>query len=221
MTALTSLLAGVADPAQPFITYYDDATGERVELSATTTANWVAKTSNFLIDALDVEPGMRIRLGLPTHWESLVWILSSWNVGAVLVDSGADIAVVGPDLDADEPVRVALSLRPMGLRFAEEPDGFVDYNAEVLGHSDWFQAIDPPTDDSPAIDLAGTMLSHRQAAEAQAPLPGRLLVEPDRLERDWKTLVGVCRGNGSLVIAAHAEPERRDRIAADERAQAL
>ena len=30
------------DAAAPLVTHYDDATGERVELSATTLANWVA-----------------------------------------------------------------------------------------------------------------------------------------------------------------------------------
>ncbi|COV98637.1 TIGR03089 family protein [Mycobacterium tuberculosis] len=35
-----------ADPVGPRITYYDDATGERIELSAVTLANWAAKTGN-------------------------------------------------------------------------------------------------------------------------------------------------------------------------------
>ena len=34
--------------ARPLITFYDDATGERVELSAATTANWAAKAANLL-----------------------------------------------------------------------------------------------------------------------------------------------------------------------------
>src|SRR5579859_6537412 len=41
---LRSLLE--ADPARPLITFYDDATGERVELSVKTFDNWVAKTAN-------------------------------------------------------------------------------------------------------------------------------------------------------------------------------
>ena len=38
------------DPARPLVTHYDDSTGERVELSATTLDNWVAKTANLLQD---------------------------------------------------------------------------------------------------------------------------------------------------------------------------
>jgi hypothetical protein len=32
-----------SDPVGPRVTYYDDATGERIELSAATLANWAAK----------------------------------------------------------------------------------------------------------------------------------------------------------------------------------
>ena len=35
-----------ADAGRPLVTFYDDATGERVELSVATYANWVAKTSS-------------------------------------------------------------------------------------------------------------------------------------------------------------------------------
>ncbi len=43
---LPLILASVpaADRARPLLTYYDDATGERAELSAITLENWVAKT---------------------------------------------------------------------------------------------------------------------------------------------------------------------------------
>ena len=41
------------EPAAPLLTHYDDVTGGRVELSATTLANWVAKTANLLQDEFD------------------------------------------------------------------------------------------------------------------------------------------------------------------------
>ena len=213
MSTLDQLLRGIDSPDQPFITYYDSATGERVELSATTTANWVA--------SLDVEVGVRLRLDLPTHWESLVWILAAWNVGVVLADAEATVAVVGPSLGADEETRVALSLRPMGLRFAEEPAGFIDYNAEVLGHSDYFQSFDPPSPGSLAIDIESRRLTHSEAYAAAAPRDSRVLIEPGSLLRDCLALIGSCRGNGSLVIVANADAAQRDKIAADERADLL
>ncbi|WP_255400045.1 TIGR03089 family protein, partial [Mycobacterium sp. 1482292.6] len=45
-----------ADPVGPRITYYDDATGERIELSGVTLANWAAKTANLLRDELGAGP---------------------------------------------------------------------------------------------------------------------------------------------------------------------
>lgn len=221
MSTLDSLLRGIADPAQPFLTYYDAASGERIELSAVTTANWVAKTSNFLVDGLDADNGTRIRLDLPTHWESFVWIMSAWSVGAILTDHDADIAVVGPSLGADEETRVALSLKPLGLPFDNAPAGFIDYNAEVLGHSDHFQSFDPPTAESLALDLDGHTQTHGEAYAAHEADPARLMLQPGPLARDCAAVITAGRGNGSLVIAANASSVQRDRIAADERARLL
>ena len=45
---LAPLRAG--DAARPVVTFYDRATGERVELSGLTFENWAAKTANLLRD---------------------------------------------------------------------------------------------------------------------------------------------------------------------------
>ncbi len=71
------------DPSNPLVTFYDDATGERVELSARTFDNWVAKTANFLVDGLGAEPGTRVVLVLPPHWQTAVWLLACWSAGLV------------------------------------------------------------------------------------------------------------------------------------------
>ena len=41
------------DPGRPLVTYYDDATGERTELSVVTYSNWVSKNANLLLEELD------------------------------------------------------------------------------------------------------------------------------------------------------------------------
>ena len=216
---LDRLLAGLPDPARPFLTYYDDATGERVELSGVTTANWVAKTSNFLVDDLEAGPGSRVRIGLPTHWLRFVWILSCWSVGAAVVDSGADIGLSGPDLAADEPVKLAASLRPLGARFAEPPAGFVDIGAEVPQHGDVFAAFDPPDADTLAVDLEGRRMTQGELAASVEPSEERLLVEPGALTRDVDVLVAAGLGGGSLVVVAHASDEVHSRVAEQERAR--
>ena len=216
MKTLDQLLRAAPDPSQPLLTYYDMATGERVELSSTTTANWVAKTSNFLVDDLDAEPGTRIRIGLPSHWLSMVWILSAWTVGAAVVDAEADIGLSGPELLGDEPHRVAASLRPLGGRFATAPEGFLDLGAEVPGHGDHFAALDPPSPTTLAIDLDGEQRTHADLLALVPPSSSRLVVAPGSLSRDVSLLVGACRGGGSLVVVAGATPDEISRVARQE-----
>ncbi|OIV38625.1 TIGR03089 family protein [Mangrovactinospora gilvigrisea] len=137
-----------ADPARPLVTFYDDATGERVELSAATFANWVAKTANLLQEELAVEAGGRVALLLPLHWQTAVWLHACWAVGAVAAPDGdaaaAEVAVSGPEAAALAAARecrgerVALALRPLGGRFPQVPEGFLDYAAEVPGQGDAF-----------------------------------------------------------------------------------
>lgn len=208
MRTLDQLLRVATDPSQPLVTYYDMSTGERVELSTTTTANWVAKTSNFLVDELDAAPGTRIRIGLPSHWLTTVWILSAWNVGAAVVGQSADIGLSGPDLLADEPHRVAASLRPLGGRFAAPPDGFLDVGAEVPGHGDQFIALDPPEPSTLAVDLEGTVSTHADLLASITPDGTRRLVEPGSILRDAGLIVAACLGGGALVVVASATPEQ-------------
>src|SRR3712207_2384754 len=72
-------LAG--DPAQPLLTYYDDGTGERVELSGATLDNWVAKTANLLVDTYGLAPGDRAAVLLPPHWQTAAVLLGCWSAG--------------------------------------------------------------------------------------------------------------------------------------------
>ncbi|HEX4249647.1 MAG TPA: TIGR03089 family protein, partial [Pseudonocardia sp.] len=93
---LTDALLGpllAADAARPLVTYYDDATGERIELSGTTLANWAAKTANLMRDECDLEPGARVAVLLPAHWQTLVVLLGAWWCGAEVVadPAGADL----------------------------------------------------------------------------------------------------------------------------------
>jgi len=65
------------DPGRPLLTFYDHATDERVELSVTTYANWVAKASGLLVEEGELERGMTLRLDLPPHWLSVVFLSST------------------------------------------------------------------------------------------------------------------------------------------------
>ncbi|MEU9032317.1 TIGR03089 family protein [Streptomyces sp. NPDC048383] len=177
---LRSALA--ADPGRPLVTFYDDATGERVELSVATFANWVAKTANLLQGDLAAEPGDRLALLLPAHWQSAVWLLACASVGVVAEvggdPAGADLVVSGPDtLDAAracEGERVALALRPLGGRFPQPPAGFVDYAVEVPGQGDRFAPFAPVDADGPGLVVGGEELSYAElVARARADAAGR------------------------------------------------
>ena len=162
---LRSALA--ADPGRPLVTFYDDATGERVELSVATFANWVAKTANLLQGDLGAGPGDRVVLLLPAHWQTAVWLLACSSVGVVADVGGdpaaADVVVSGPDsLDAARACggeRVALALRPLGGRFPQTPAGFADYAVEVPGQGDRFVAFSPVDPEEPALVVGGVELT--------------------------------------------------------------
>jgi uncharacterized protein (TIGR03089 family) len=171
-----------ADGARPLVTYYDDTTGERVELSAATFANWVAKTANLLQDELSVERGDRVALLLPAHWQTAVWLLACAGTGVVAQLGGepgdADVVVAGPGRFeaglACPGERVALSLRPLGRRFAEPPAGFSDYAVVVPGQPDTFAAYDPPGPGDPALAVDGEALTGAEVVErARADAAGR------------------------------------------------
>ncbi|WP_406304719.1 TIGR03089 family protein [Streptomyces sp. NBC_00885] len=162
---LRSALA--ADPARPLVTFYDDATGERVELSVATLANWVAKTANLLQGDLAAAPGDRLALLLPAHWQSAVWLLACSSVGVCVEVGGdpadADLVVSGPDTleeaRACSGERVALALRPLGGRFPQPPAGFADYAVEVPGQGDRFAPYAPVDPAAPALVVGDTELS--------------------------------------------------------------
>ncbi|MGA5407432.1 TIGR03089 family protein [Streptomyces lavendulocolor] len=162
---LRSALA--SDAARPLVTYYDDATGERVELSVATFANWVAKTANLIQDGLSAEPGERVALLLPAHWQTAVWLVACSSVG-VVADLGGDPAaadhvVAGPDrLEeglACPGERLALSLAPLGRRFPSPPAGYDDYAVEVPTQGDVFAPYAPVDPSAPALAVAGAELS--------------------------------------------------------------
>ncbi|MFE9442601.1 TIGR03089 family protein [Streptomyces sp. NPDC006602] len=182
---LRSALA--ADPGRPLVTFYDDATGERVELSVATFANWVAKTSNLLQGDLAAGPGDRVALLLPAHWQTAVWLLACSSVGAIADMGGdpaaADVVVSGPDsLEAARACpgeRIALALRPLGGRFPQPPAGFADYAVEVPGQGDRFVPFAPVDPEDPALIAAGRGFSAAEVVErARAEATGVGLMGP-------------------------------------------
>lgn len=208
------------DAARPLLTFYDLATGERVELSVATTDNWVAKTANLVQDSLGVSAGARVHVDLPVHWQAVVWALACWRTGCVLVTppgASPDVAVVRHEAAADAAATaaadevVALALRPMGVRSPEPvPPGVFDYDAEVLGHGDRFVAADPARPDSVAVEVNGVTTSHAALLDAvgTAAKPARprlLLTEPPLRADALSAWLAALAAGGSLVLVASAD----------------
>jgi len=72
------------DGTRPLLTWYDDATGERIELSVATAANWAVKTANLLLD----EGVEVVRLVPGEHWLAAVVALGAWTAGTAVGDDG-------------------------------------------------------------------------------------------------------------------------------------
>jgi uncharacterized protein (TIGR03089 family) len=103
-----------------------------------------------------------------------VWLLACASVGVVADVAGdpaaADVVVSGPDaLEAARACsgsRVALALRPLGGRFPQTPEGFVDYAVEVPGQGDRFVPYAPVDPEAPALIVAGREFSGAEVVEA-------------------------------------------------------
>src|SRR3954469_8446027 len=105
--------AVAVDPTRPLLTYYDDGTGERTELSGATLDNWVAKTANLLVDGCGLGPGDRAAVLLPPHWQAAGALLGCWTAGLAVGPGPAEVvfaAVSRIDAAPDAPDRFALGL---------------------------------------------------------------------------------------------------------------
>ncbi|BCO37327.1 TIGR03089 family protein [Mycobacterium heckeshornense] len=203
------------DPVGPRITYYDDASGERIELSAATLANWAAKTGNLLRDELGTVAGGRVAVLLPPHWQTAAVCFGVWWVGAeVVFGAPADIALCTsarlPEADATGASEVAvLSLDPFGRPARDLPVGVTDYATAVRVHADQIAA-----ERRPGLALAGRSVDEvRTACRTAAATRG--LTPTDRVlsTKSWATpdelvdgLLAILAVGASLVQVANPDP---------------
>ncbi|KRD15344.1 acetyl-CoA synthetase [Mycobacterium sp. Root265] len=211
------------DPVGPRITYYDDATGERIEVSTVTLANWAAKTANLLRDELGAGPGSRVAVLLPAHWQTAAVLLGTWWIGAEVVfgrPDTTDIALCTADrLDEADAAAgmgevMALSLDPFGKPVPDLPIGVTDYATSVRVHGDQIVPERAP----------GAALNGRSAADVLAlaadSASAQELTDSDRVlsTARWDTdddlirhFLAVLSSGASLVQVANADPAVLDR----------
>ncbi|MEW2441947.1 TIGR03089 family protein [Micromonospora marina] len=199
------------DPTRPLLTWYDDATGERTELSGATLANWVAKTANLLTDEVGAAPGDAAGVLLPPHWQTAAVLLGCWSAKLTVTDAPGPVEVLFVAADrvdeaADRPAgeRYALALDPFALPMRQVPPGCTDFVAAVRGHGDHFTPY-PAAGEGDAALLAR---ARARATELGLTRGDRLLVDvtthPDPV--DW--LLTPLTAGASVVACAHPDPAR-------------
>jgi uncharacterized protein (TIGR03089 family) len=217
-----------ADPGRPFVTYYDESTGERSELSRKSLANWVAKTHFLLIDELGLGVGDTALIALPAHWISVPAILGCLTAGLALTDSGpGDVAFAAPDrlpVDAADVYAIAPSSAAVGLG-ETVPDGAADYVSSVRPQPDAWATVRLAAESGDAC-LPGESRAEvverarARAAELGAGDGARLLTTADWTQAsDWVDALFVPLAvGGSLVVVRNADEAVTERRMNQERA---
>lgn len=223
--SLGALLAQQARVAghEPFLTYYDDVSGERTELSYATFDNWVSKTANLLVEEVRAAPGSSLSVGVADHWIGAVFVAAAWKVGAVIrmgVDDGCDVVAVAEgdrrSVRIGHPGLVVVG-EGMGGRVVDDGPG-LDYGGEVLAFGDDYDDPDV-TMDSPAVATPGGVITHGEvyaAAAGALPAGTRLLVARPLDDDQPRLALAVCAG-ASLVWCPRSAGADLTRRAADER----
>ena len=202
------------DGARPLLTWYDDATGERVELSVATAANWAAKIANLLVDEFSVEPGDQVDVALPLHWESAVILLGCWRAGAnvTIGGSGGFVSFESTrtgSADGVDEATIELGFEPMGADLARlvasQPDEFAGTPADgsvpalTVGDRTW-------THDE--IATAAMHAAHHHGLDADSRVLSTLpFSTADGLDAGLLAPLAV---GGSVVLVSNPDPARMD-----------
>ena len=241
-----ALLGGRA-PAEgdrPLLTYCDDATGERVDLSASALAGWASRTAGLLHEGCGLGEGDRVAVLLPPHWQTAAVLLGAWSAGlAVSFRLAATAGLPSRGLGDDEPLdavfvarhrldswledvpdarhRFVLGLGRDAAPLDEVPDGYRDFIAEVGRYPDSLPGY-APVRRTDAATVDGTTFREwgSVAAEVAASLglyPGdRLLVDAGEHEHPYKWLLAPLAAGASVVLCANLDPATVETRAAAE-----
>jgi len=240
----TTVLSALADalarePGRPLVTFYDGATGERIELSVVTFDNWVSKIANLFSDELMLDPGDTVHLEMPPHWQACVITMGAWAAG-LTVQLGTPspevaVSVVGPAARAHPEQTagqvLACSLRPMGGPFVDElPAGWLDFAREVPPQPDALLSVIALSPEDVALTVMTEPTTHvelaQQAIAAAEDLAlgagGRLITDanPSRPSGLAAALIGPVMVGASVVLVTNCSAEQKVKIAEQERVTA-
>lgn len=231
-------------PAHPAVdtvlAYYDDATGERVALTAVELGGWAAATAALLSDGCGLGPGCRAGVLLPPHWQTAAVLLGAWAAGVEVSFRGwstAGLAPAGAPLDVTfvELRRVSswldevpsgrhqfvLGLAPGGAPVGQVPPGYQDYTRAVRPYLGSAPPGTPISVLSPATVDGSTHGQYGAVAAGVAQMHGigpgdRVLIDAAAHEEPLIWLLAPLSVGASLVLCANVDRSRMDeRIAAE------
>jgi uncharacterized protein (TIGR03089 family) len=217
------------DPTRPILTFYDDATRERTELSGATLTNWVSKTANMIVDEVGLVAGDRASIGLPPHWQTAAVLLGCWSAGLALTTrpEPADLAFVrAEDATHEWPAaeRYALGLHPLGLPLRAVPDGYLDFNAEVRQFGDRFYPASPVAAETIALfhgeherTNAEVVADAAERARRLGIAGGRVLIDSDAYPDPVDWLLAPLAVGATIVLCANLDVSSVDARAESER----
>ena len=233
MTPYAALLDRIrTDAASPMLTYRDVATGERMELSAASLGNAIAKTAGLLRDELDAGPGTVIGVHLPLHWQRAVWLGACAATATVFAPGldphDCDICVVHRaqlDLCGQAQEDVLVSLAPFGLpEPGGVPPGVTDAAVAMRGHPDTFAPFEPPDPARAWLRSGDVVMTQGEVMErARVLLAARGISEHERFavidpdsEADVLALAGPLVTGSGTVIVSGAPIDRLSAVLAEE-----
>ncbi|MDZ5447424.1 TIGR03089 family protein [Micromonospora sp. 4G57] len=240
---MSTLPSGVGEVDRPLLTYYDDATGERTELTASQLGGWAARSAGLLRDGCGLAPGSRVAVLLPPHWRTAAVLLGAWSVGMAVsfrprATAGLPVLEPGGDLPYDAvfvtPERLDdwLENVPEGRHrylvgtgpgpLTDVPLGWLDWSREVLRQTDTppdYTTIHPSDPASPDGTSYGEWGAVARVMAEQLDLRAgdRLLVDAAEHEQPLKWLLAPLSVGASVVVCANLDPTTLDtRIAAEQ-----
>ena len=206
-------------PSLPYLTSIDHE-GMRTELSGTSMLNAVAKTAGALAAEAELEPGARIAMHLPWHWQRVVWTLAAWTAGAVIVEQGdaqhcelvvADFESALAFTEWSEPWVV--SMHPLGLVDQSLPSSVIDATSLCRMQPDAL-LVEPASGDGPALQLRdGTTVTRLEAltwVDERGAADSRLLMNRRSAAGPAAWLLPALHpllGSGAVILCDEADPE--------------
>ena len=209
---------------RPYLTFYDDESGERTELSYATFDNWASKAANLLAEELHAGPGSRIGLLVDAHWTAAVLAVAAWKIGAVVVledvvPPAVDVLFVPEAVAADHEGHKGLLVQGAGMggRLTTAAPG-LGFGDEVLAFADDYD------DPSVGLDLPALAAGDGDATQGGLLLTAEGLAGAhDRLLATAGLANGVIAGvllapalaGASVVWCPRSTHDLQDRITAE------